>query len=108
MTRHLPADLRAKIRLLALLSPGRKAAFEFHLSDWIGSGEAGPQYPIGPELAKLSDLRKLCFYGSEEKGTLCRDPLPPSTVAVPLRGGHHFGGGYAVIADTILKALRQP
>jgi len=108
MTSRLPAELRAKVRLLALLSPGRKAAFEFHLSDWIGSGEAGPQYPIRPELVKLRDLPKLCFYGTEEKETLCRDPLPPSTVAVSLRGGHHFGGGYAVIAESILKALRHP
>lgn len=108
MADRLPAELRAKIRLLALLAPGRRTAFEFHLSDWIGSGQAGLQYPIGPEVEKLGDLPKLCFYGVEEEDTLCRDPLPPSTVAVPLPGGHHFGGAYNLIAERILKALRQP
>ena len=108
MTARLPTGLGAKIRLLVLLAPGRKTAFEFHLSDWIGAGKAGPQYPIGPELDKLGNLPKLCFYGTQEKESLCRDPLPPLTVAVALHGGHHFGGEYAVIAEKILKALRQP
>jgi type IV secretory pathway VirJ component len=108
MATRLPAKLHAKIRLLALLSPGRQAAFEFHLSDWIGGRETGPQYPIGPEFAKLGGLPKLCFYGAKEKETICRDPSGPSTVAIPLRGGHHFGGEYALIAERILKALGEP
>jgi len=43
---RLPAATRAKVRLTALLGPGQKASFEFHLTNWIGpSGDR----PIAPE-----------------------------------------------------------
>jgi type IV secretory pathway VirJ component len=47
-------------------------------------------------------MKILCFYGEEEKDSLCRK-LPPSLAKpIPFPGGHHFGGDYASIVETIL------
>jgi type IV secretory pathway VirJ component len=108
MAARLPADLRARVTLIALLAPGRETAFEFHLSDWMGAGSQATQYPLLPEIKKLQPLRILCFYGKQEEVTLCRDTLPVSVTEIPLGGGHHFGGHFETIAQGILNALETP
>jgi type IV secretory pathway VirJ component len=104
MASRLPPDLRAHIRLVALLGAGQKASFEFHLSEWIGAGKDGR--PTVPEIERLRGLAVLCVYGTDEKESVC--PLLPAGVAtvVPVKGGHHLGGAYSSIADRILRAAR--
>ena len=98
---RLPAATRASVRLVALLGPGQKASFEFHLTNWIGpSGDR----PIAPEALKLSAASTLCIYGQEEKDSLCPELSPAHAQAMPLAGGHHFGGEYDVLATRILDA----
>ena len=99
---RLPARTRSSVRLTALLGPGQKASFEFHLSNWIGpSGDK----PIAPEAAKLTAVRTLCIYGQDERDSLCPQLAPGHVQAVPLAGGHHFGGGYGALAARILDAI---
>jgi type IV secretory pathway VirJ component len=99
---RLPAATRAKVRLTALLGPGQKASFEFHLTNWIGpSGDR----PIAPEALKLSAASTLCIYGVAEKDSLCPELAPEHARALPLSGGHHFGGDYAALAALILDAM---
>lgn len=105
---RLPADLLARVDLVALLGPSRETAFEFHLTDWLG-GSSGPQLPVLPEVRKLGGRPLLCLYGDEEEGSLCpllHPPLGPRLgEVVPFHGAHHFGGGYLAVADRILAAL---
>ena len=99
---RLPARTRASVRLTALLGLGQKASFEFHVSNWIGpSGDK----PIAPEAAKLAAVRTLCIYGQDERDSLCPQLAPGHVQALPLAGGHHFGGGYDVLAARILDAV---
>ena len=99
---RLPAATRAKVRLTALLGPGQKASFEFHLTNWIGpSGDR----PIAPEALKLSAASTLCIYGAAEKDSLCPELAPEHARAVALTGGHHFGGDYAALAALIVDAI---
>ncbi len=104
MAARLPADLRGRVALMALLAPGTHAAFEFHLSDWLGGGQPNQQFPIRPEVEKLGHLPLLCFYGTEERDSLCRDQLPPTVTVIPISGGHHLGGDYKAIVERILQA----
>ena len=98
---RLPAATRARVRLAALLGPGQKASFEFHLTNWLGpSGEL----PIAPEALKLSAASTLCIYGVEEKDSLCPQLSPDHARAMPLQGGHHFGGQYEALAAQIIDA----
>ncbi|MBW8759894.1 MAG: virulence factor family protein, partial [Burkholderiales bacterium] len=98
---RLPAATRASVRLTALLGPGQKAAFEFHVSNWIGPGG---DRPIAPEALKLAAADTLCIYGLEEKDSLCPELAPGHARVEPLKGGHHFGGDYDALAGLILDA----
>ena len=99
---RLPPATRASVRLTALLGPGQKASFEFHLSNWIGPGG---DRPIAPEALKLAAADTLCIYGLDEKDSLCPELSPGHARAMPLKGGHHFGGDYDALAGLILDAL---
>ncbi len=105
MAARLPSDLRQRISRIALLAPSRQTAFEFHLSDWIGGGQAR-QYPVRPEIDKLASLPILCFHGEEENESLCRDRLPSNVTIIPVAGAHHLGGSYQAIVTKILAAAK--
>jgi type IV secretory pathway VirJ component len=102
---RLPARTRAHVRLTALLGPGEKASFEFHVSNWIGkSGDR----PIGPEARKMLPGATLCIYGSDEReDSLCPllEGAGGQVIAIP--GGHHLGGDYEALAGRILAAVPQ-
>jgi type IV secretory pathway VirJ component len=104
---RLPSHLRSRIELVALLGLSSHAAFEFHVSDWLG-GDRG-EYATAPEVARLAPTRVLCFEGEDEAESACGAPRPPSFQVERLPGGHHFGGDYGRIAEAILAAVgRRP
>jgi type IV secretory pathway VirJ component len=104
MADRLAPDLFSRVTLLALLGPTARVEFEFHVGNWLGGGDGKNELPVRPEIEKLAGSRILCFYGEEERDSLCPD-LPTSLVtAVQLKGAHHFGGDYGTIAEAILKA----
>jgi type IV secretory pathway VirJ component len=100
---RLPADLAQRVELIALLGPSKKADFEFHVTDWLGGGDSG--LPVLPEVQKLHGKPLLCLYGTDEDDSLCHDVRPPLGKSVAFAGGHHFGGGYAAVADQILREV---
>jgi type IV secretory pathway VirJ component len=110
MIRRLPDDLRTHVRLVALLGVSQTANFEFHLTDWLGGSGGSDALPTLPEIralrGALHDTPILCFYGSEEHDTVCKDLQPSIASAVALGGGHHFGGDYTAIAERIVQAAR--
>ncbi len=103
MASRLPADLRAKLRLIVLLGPSNGAEFEFHVTDWLGSMIRRPELPVLPEILKLRGSRILCLYGEDEDDTPCRSLDPGVAHLVAVKGGHHFNGKYEAIAELILK-----
>jgi len=101
---RLPAATRASVKLAALLGPGQKASFEFHLSNWLGpSGDK----PVAPEARKLLAVNTVCVYGLNEKNSLCPQLAPTHARAMPLTGGHHFGGDYEKLATLLLEAVER-
>ncbi len=101
MASRLPPDIAARVRLVALLGPGREASFEFHVSEWLGL-RAAKERPVRPEIVKLKGTRVLCFHGKDEADSLCPTLPPGVATSVLLGGGHHFGGDYEAIAKRIL------
>ena len=102
---RLPADLLERVRLVALLGPGKTADFEFHVTDWLGGGSKGQ--PVLPEVRKLAGHPPvLCLYGSQESDSLCPQISAPLGKAQVLPGAHHFGGDYDALAALILKAAQ--
>ncbi len=101
---RLPADLRGQITLVALLSLGGRAEFEFHLTDWLGA-TSGSARPVAPEIEKLKGMRILCFYGQEDSDELC-SKLPQGLVEpMTFPGGHVIGHDYQAIGEDILRRI---
>lgn len=102
----MPPTTRERIALVALLSPGRHADYEFHVASWIGAG-AGDGLPVAPAIARLPADRTLCVYGADDGDAVC--PSLPAGVArvVKRPGDHHFGGDDAGVAALIVQAARQ-
>jgi len=104
MASRLPADLRERVALVALLGPALSVEFEFHVADWVSSGASDAALPTAPEVAKLRGLKLICVYGRDESESLCRGLDAALGERVELSGDHHFGGDYAGIARRILAA----
>jgi type IV secretory pathway VirJ component len=104
LVNRLPADLLPALRGVALLGPGKSAAFEFHISYWLG-GSSGSAYPVLPEIERISTEKLLCVYGEEETDSLCRELPEGKGKAVMMKGSHHFGGNYQALVDAVLAEL---
>ena len=106
MINRLSPDARAMIDEVALLGLESEIDFRYHAS-WIPFVHSHePQFPVLPEAEKLRGMRVLCVHGEREKDSLC-PALASFATVVRMKGGHHFGGRYREIADTILATAKR-
>ena len=103
---RLPAASREHVALAVMMGLGKRADFEFHMTNWVSSSASG--LPILPEVQKLPAGLGMCIYGKEEKDTNCPGLDPKQVQLVKLPGGHHFDGDYAKLARIILEGARAP
>jgi type IV secretory pathway VirJ component len=106
MVNRLPEGTRRLVGLTTLLGISDNALFEFHVANWIGEATGG--LPTAPELARWSGSPYLCLYGREDPDAACKHLTGHDGSALVMPGGHHFGGGYAAIAQQILHRLPVP
>ncbi|HEY4210915.1 MAG TPA: AcvB/VirJ family lysyl-phosphatidylglycerol hydrolase [Steroidobacteraceae bacterium] len=93
---------REQVKLIALIGISKDAAFEFHVTNWLGGGTNG--LPTAPEMRKLSGSNTLCIYGDDDEDSVCPSVAAANAKVIKLSGGHHFGGDYAGLA----KLIAQP
>jgi type IV secretory pathway VirJ component len=101
---RLPAATKAHVSLMAILGMSEHALFEFHVSSWISDDKTGPQ--TLPEVDRISGVPVLCIYGEDEHDSLCPRLDSGKFKIVKVKGGHHFDGNYAALADDILSAAK--
>jgi type IV secretory pathway VirJ component len=101
---RLPPGTKPMVAQTVMIGLSDKAAFEFHLGNWVGLGGDGE--PTLPEVEKLDAATALCLYGQDDRESLC--PKVPNThvFAQALPGGHHFNGAYDQLARTILARIK--
>ncbi|TAJ72231.1 MAG: virulence factor [Phenylobacterium sp.] len=100
----LPADLRARVRLVALVGLEPRGELQVHPGSWLNMA-GRDAYAVAPAVAALRGAPMVCIYGSRETRSICPG-LPPALIRrVELRGGHHFDRDYAAISRAILQAL---
>ena len=102
---RLPAATRASVALAAILGMSEHALFEFHVSSWIADSKSGPA--TMPEVDRISGMPVLCIYGADENDSLCPQLDPRKIIIVKVKGGHHFDGDYAGLAQHILAAAKH-
>ena len=101
---RLPAQTKAPVSLMAILGMSEHALFEFHVSSWISDDNSGPA--TLPEVNRIAGMPVLCIYGEDEHDSLCPKLDPKRFNVVKVKGGHHFDGNYAGLADDILAAAK--
>jgi type IV secretory pathway VirJ component len=101
---RLPQATRAQVALTAILGMSEHALFEFHVSSWISDDTSGPA--TLPEVNRIAGMPVLCIYGEDEHDSLCPKLDPSKFKIVKVKGGHHFDGNYAALADDILAASK--
>jgi type IV secretory pathway VirJ component len=102
---QLDPATRDTVALIGLMSVGRTADYEFHVSNWLGSGGGG--LPIAPEIARLPADRTLCLYGQDDDDALCPELPAGQATIIGLPGDHHFKGDYDRLAKTLLEHLPE-
>lgn len=98
---RLPAATRQHVPLAVMMGLGKKAAFEFQVTNWLTSPSNG--LPIQPEVDRMAPGIGLCIYGAEEKDSSCPTLDPMHMKLVKLPGGHHFDGDYDKLARIIME-----
>jgi type IV secretory pathway VirJ component len=102
---RLPEATRARVALAAVMGMSEHALFEFHLASWISDDDSGPA--TMPEINRISGMPVVCVYGADEKDSLCPKLDPRKFTIVELKGGHHFDGDYAGLAQKILASANR-
>jgi type IV secretory pathway VirJ component len=100
LVNRLPAETRAQISSVCLLGLSDTAAFEFHVSSWLGGG-GDTHHPTVPEVARLT-VPVTCVHGADEGDSACLGLKGQHVRVVSVGSGHHFGGDYRRLVELIL------
>jgi len=99
---RLPAELRKKIKRIALISPSASTDFVIRLSDLVGETEnLNRRYKVKPEIDQIG-LPVVCTFGKEEVKVLktsleSRKDL--KTIELP--GDHRYNNNFGLLVKTL-------
>ncbi|MBI2408188.1 MAG: hypothetical protein HYV19_07815 [Gemmatimonadetes bacterium] len=102
---RLPPALRGTVRGVVLIGSEHLAGFHFRMRDLLSSAPAPDDVPLMPEIERLGATPLMCFYGADEKDTICPDLKPPAVI-VKMSGGHHLDRAYGEIGRLIVERMR--
>jgi type IV secretory pathway VirJ component len=105
MASDLNPALKAKLSEVVLIGPSHALDFEFHLMDWLSSGDSNGRYKLLPIVEKLAPTPVLCIAGTEEEKSLCHYLKGPQIRSIFLEGDHHLNGDFKKLARVILESL---
>jgi len=105
LIQRLPADLKVRTDLAALLAPSLHTSFEVSVGGWIGvENKSGPE--MAPAIAAL-DVQTLCVENTEEDERPCPGVVNPRLEVMTMKGDHHFDRNFEPIAARILAKSKD-
>jgi type IV secretory pathway VirJ component len=100
---QLPAEDRARVRLMVLISPADRADMVFDGLSWINLTLPGAR-PVAPALLTLGSIPAVCIRAEHDPRAAC-DRFPSQAVtSVHLPGWHRYHGQYQAVARIILSS----
>jgi len=100
---QLPAEARARVRLMVLISPADHADMVFDGLSWINLTLPGAR-PVAPALLTLGSIPAVCIRAEHDPRAAC-DRFPPQAItSVHLPGWHRYRGQYEAVARIILSS----
>lgn len=103
-----PAELRARLAMVVLVSMSARANFQFHLIDLVRDVERPDDVALAPEIERLRGLDVLCVYGIDDRSTGCLSADTTVVRRVARPGGHRLTDGFDAIASLLAPALDAP
>ncbi|RQS10178.1 virulence factor family protein [Burkholderia sp. Bp9002] len=104
---RLPANLREKVSVMSLLGFAPAADFQIRVTGWLGMPASDNALKVAPEIAKVPPGIVQCFYGEQEKETMCPALANTGVQVIRTQGEHHFGRDYVALEKQILAAFRK-
>jgi type IV secretory pathway VirJ component len=104
---RLPEAQRAKVSLMSLLGFAPDADFQIRVGGWLGMPASDKALKVEPELTHVPPAMIQCFYGEDEKDTLCPALTKTGVEVIRTSGDHHFGRDYNALEQRILVAFRK-
>lgn len=101
----LPASLRDKVPLVALVVPGD--TIEFRASPAELFSLAASDAPAMRSAGKLDWVPVTCIHGAEEANSLCPLLTLPNVQTVTLPGGHPLKRDVDRVYETLARAIRE-
>jgi type IV secretory pathway VirJ component len=102
-----PAN-QARVRLISLLGLAEGADFEIRVAGWMGGPPGKDAIEVLPQLQGMDPRRVQCFYGEQDRHSLCPSLLARGAQVVRTTGSHHFDKDYARLARLIMQAAAAP
>ena len=104
LVNRLPDDLKNRVTLVVLLSPGPYANLEIQLGDWMRNNIHRPGALPTQEEANRIDLPLLCVWGTRDSvRTICSALTGKNVRRLPKPGGHHYDRNYDLLEREILQ-----
>jgi type IV secretory pathway VirJ component len=104
---RLPDALREKVAVMSLLGFAPSADFQIRVTGWLGMPASEKALKVAPEIAKVPPGIVQCFYGEQEKETMCPALANSGVELIRTQGEHHFGRDYVALEKRILASFRK-
>jgi type IV secretory pathway VirJ component len=101
----VPAPLRARVVLLALVVPGESVALQASPAGLLPV--SAPSSDALPAAARLGSTPTLCVFGEEQHDSLCARLRLPNLSRTALPGGHYLHRDAGAVARALLAGLTR-
>lgn len=103
MVSRLPADMRSRISVVALIGPDAAAQFDMPPDGWISKRPRLPELPVVAEIPRMKGVKVLCVAGAVENQNICKSLPPGAAILVEVPGGHGFEGDAPKLAERFVQ-----